>query len=404
MQPGLRAEGSARPTVALTLARHSSETRPIHGIVTGLRFGPLLRSGYRRCELDIEPALAVLKHSSNYRIFQEKSVVDIASAIFGERKINDFRFEIVGARTPRPYCVQFGETDLAFVSRLFEEEGYFFYFEHGASAHTLVVSNSSVKYAPASGAALRYADGTVEGERLVQSMALERRMADTKWAFRQFDFTAPSSPIDGSSETSLSLTGAWRGWEHFAYGEGEANAAQQKAEAARNVDAADALTEELDGRSTAASLVPGRKFSVDTQSHEDLSVLSGGKLSGESFVVTALEHQLIDPSYFNSRPKEEGKPTYSNRFRAIPRAAPRARPFIPQSPARTGRRRRQWSARPARKSTRTSTGAFASSSTGPFGQKDEQSSCFIRVAQSWAGKGWGAQFIPRVGMEVVVHF
>ncbi|WP_019996846.1 type VI secretion system Vgr family protein [Aureimonas ureilytica] len=391
--------------VGLTLARYSTETRYIHGIVTNLRFGPRLRSGYRRYEIDVEPSLSVLGHSSNYRIFQEQSVVDIATAIFGERKITDFRFEIVGAKTPRPYCVQFGETDLAFVSRLFEEEGYFFYFEHAASAHTLVVANSAVKYAAASGAALRHSENSTEGERLVQSVALDRRMADTKWAFRQFDFTAPATPIDGSSESSLSLTSAWSGWEHFAYGEGEAVEAQQKAQGGRNMDAADAMTEELDGQSTAASLVPGKKFSIESDTHDDVTLLEGAAFSGESFVTVSVEHHLIDPSFFNSRPKQEGKATYSNRFRAIP-AGRTARPAI-------------HTAKPRAHGPQTATVVGPSDSEiytdkhgrvrvqfhwDRLGKKDEQSSCFIRVAQSWAGKSWGMQFVPRVGMEVVVHF
>ncbi|ALN74619.1 type VI secretion system Vgr family protein [Aureimonas sp. AU20] len=391
--------------VGLTLARFAGETRQIHGIVTGLRFGPLLRSGYRRCEIDVEPSLAVLRHSSNYRIFQEKSVVDIATAIFGERKVNDFRFDVVGAKTPRPYCVQFGETDLDFVSRLFEEEGYFFFFEHTDSAHTLVVSDSAVKYAAASGAALRHAEGSVEGERLVQSVSLHRRMADTKWGFRQFDFTAPSTPIDGSSESSLSLTSAWSGWEHFAYGEREALDAQQKAAATRNVDAADALTEELDGQSTAVSLVPGRKFSIQSSSHDDVALLDGAQLSGESLVVTTIEHRLIDPSYFNSRPKQDGVATYSNRFRAIP-AGRTARPAIHTAKHRAHGPQTATVVGPSGSEIYTDQHGRVRVQFhwDRLGKKDEQSSCFIRVAQGWAGKGWGMQFIPRVGMEVIVHF
>lgn len=390
--------------VGLTLQRYTSELRHIHGIVTGLRFGPGLRSGYRRCELDVEPSIAVLRHSSNYRIFQEKTVVDIASAIFADRSIANYRFEVVGTKTPRPYCVQFGETDLAFLTRLFEEEGYFYFFESTAEAHTLVVSDSAVKYV-AAGDPLRYVDGQNEGAGLVQSLDLERRIGDTKWTSRQFDFEAPASPIDGSSESALSLTSVWSGWEQFEYGDGQPLAARQKTLAERDVDAADARTESLEGRSTSTMLAPGHKFSLSSTAHGDVPLLDGSDLGGSPFVVTSLEHKLTDPSYFNTRPKLEGKPSYSNRFQAVPAA----RVFRPE--ART--------AKPLAHGPQTATVVGSSGSEiytdehgrvrvqfhwDRLGQKNEQSSCFIRVAQAWAGNGWGTQFIPRVGMEVVVHF
>ncbi|MBB4000432.1 type VI secretion system Vgr family protein [Aureimonas pseudogalii] len=388
--------------VSLTMSRFADETRLIHGIVTGFRFGPQLRSGYRRCALDIEPTLAVLRHSSNYRIFQEKSVVDIASAILGERDVNAFRFEIVGTKTPRAYCVQFGETDLDFICRLFDEEGYFFFFEHTDGAHTLVVCDSAVKYASASGPALRHVEHSIEGERLVQSIMLHRRLTDTKWSFRQFDFAAPSTAIEGSSESSLSPT---RGWEHFAYGEGAALSARQRGAATRNVDAADATIEEIEGQSTAASLVPGRKFSIESDSFAEVALADDASVSGESFVISEIEHRLIDSSFFNNKVEDDGKPVYSNRFKAIP-ASRTARPAI-------------HIAKPRAHGPQTATVVGPSNSEvytdahgrvrvqfhwDRLGQHDEQSSCFIRVAQSWAGKGWGTQFIPRVGMEVVVHF
>lgn len=393
--------------VTVSVSRFGTATRAIHGLVTGFAAAELHRDGYRRLRFVLEPAIVVMRHSSNYRIFQDQTVQDIATALLSARSITDFRFDIVGAKAKRDYCVQFGETDLDFLSRLLDEEGWFFFFEHAEGKHTLVISDSETKYTACAVATLTSTPGRDSGAGvgLVQDLELRRALIDMKWTSRQFDFTAPASPIDGTKSTSLGFT-SLSGWERFRYGQGPAVADDQTGLADASVDAAERDVEVLSGVSGAPELTPGQTFTLKTTGHDGVSLLSGGDgLDGQSFVVTSVSHAARDPSYFYRHRSEELKPSYRAAFTAIPAA----RPFRPRRAV----------------AKRLAPGPQTALVVGPsdaevytdkygrirvqfnwdrLGSKDENSSCFIRVAQSWAGNAWGMQFIPRIGMEVVVSF
>lgn len=394
--------------VALSIERYAGTNRSIHGIATSLRFGATLRNGYQRVEIVLEPTLSVLRHNSDFRVFQQKSVIDIAKEIFAEQSITDYRVRASGTPAKRPYCVQFGETDLDFVSRLLAEEGLFYFFEHTADAHTLIIADDATGYGETAPSPLVFASGTAKGVALAQSMALDLRAIDKKAVFRRFDFTAPATPVDGTVTSALTLDSASSAWEHFHYGRDEPVAARQSARAKQEIDAADAAAEELSGESTEPTLSPGGQFTVTTEHHGALKLLSGAALSGSKFAAVSVEHRLLDPSYFNTRPVEEdGKQiaAYSNRFTAVPAT----RAFRPNRPL----------PKPLARGPQTATVVGPTADEihtdehgrirvqfhwDRVGKKNAESSCFLRVVQGWAGNGWGLQFIPRVGMEVVVHF
>jgi type VI secretion system secreted protein VgrG len=153
--------------------------------------------------------------------------------------------------------------------------------------------------------------------------------------------------------------------------------------------------------------VPGGQFQVSSTLHGDMKLLAGTALSAAKFAAISVEHRLVDPSYFNTRPKSEGGAVagYDNSFAAIPAthgfrpAHPPAKPLArgPQTATVVG---------PTADEVHTDEHGRirVQFHWDRVGKKDAESSCFLRVAQGWAGNGWGLQFIPRVGMEVVVHF
>lgn len=393
--------------VALSLERYAGVGRRIHGIVTSLRFGASVRDGYQRFEIVLEPVLAVLRHNSDYRIFQQKSAIDIAKVIFAEQGITDYKVSLSGTPPKRTYCVQFGESDLDFLLRILQEEGIFFFFEHAADKHTLVLADDATGYGPAGDAPLVYSSDETRGPALAQALAFDQRMIDKKAVHRRFDFTAPATPVDGTVSSALTLASSSSGWEHFEYGQDERVSARQGDRAKQRVDAADARSEELTGRTTEPSLVPGGQFQVSSSLHGEMKLLTGTALSAAKFAAVWVEHRLIDPSYFTTRPRSEGGPvaSYDNSFAAIPStrgyrpAHPPAKPLArgPQTATVVG---------PAADEVHTDEHGRirVQFHWDRVGKKDAESSCFLRVAQGWAGNGWGLQFIPRVGMEVVVHF
>src|SRR5262249_10819469 len=93
---------------------------------------------------EIVPWFWFLTRTSDCRIFQEKQVPDIITQIFAEHGFQDFKLNLYGSFTPRDYCVQYRETDFNFISRLMEQEGIFYYFQHENGKHTMVIANSAV--------------------------------------------------------------------------------------------------------------------------------------------------------------------------------------------------------------------------------------------------------------------
>src|SRR5690606_7888619 len=99
--------------------------------------------GVHRYRADVLPRLWLLSLGSDYRIFQEKTVPEIVKTLLAEHGVAEVRDELTGSYAPRDYCVQHGESTLDFVSRLLEEEGIFYFFEHARGKHTLVLGDDS---------------------------------------------------------------------------------------------------------------------------------------------------------------------------------------------------------------------------------------------------------------------
>ena len=122
-----------------------SGNRYFHGVITRfVQIGSDARFTHYLAEL--RPWFWLLHHTSDCRIFQNKSVPDILSDVFGELGYSDFRTSLKGSYEPREYCVQYRENYFDFASRLMESEGIFYFFEHTDNAHTLVMADDRDAY------------------------------------------------------------------------------------------------------------------------------------------------------------------------------------------------------------------------------------------------------------------
>ncbi|MCF6345185.1 MAG: hypothetical protein L3J00_01805 [Thiomicrorhabdus sp.] len=90
----------------------------------------------------MEPDLQRLSLTSNARVFQQKTVPDIVKKILKEHGLVDYEFRTQDDHPPREYCVQYHETNLAFIERLLAEEGFFYFWEHSKSGAKLIVTDS----------------------------------------------------------------------------------------------------------------------------------------------------------------------------------------------------------------------------------------------------------------------
>ncbi|WP_313537510.1 type VI secretion system tip protein TssI/VgrG [Sphingomonas sp.] len=358
--------------VGIGLIGGDGTPRRFHGLV--LR----MVQAHSTCTLDVAPWLSLLGHAQNHRIFQNKSVLDIVKAVFADYPAADFRDACVLAYDPIDYCVQYGETDFAFVHRLLEAAGIAYYFAHQESAHTLVLVDDGANFPACPNAAtvpwLALGDGS-EWLSDTRIATIEHRQALVPDGFKTADyhFVTPST-------TLLGTAGGGRIYE---YPGGFTKKDQADAAAKRRAEALAAPAVLLAGTSPLRHLAAGTRFTLSGYPTAALNA---------AYVLQAIEHRAE-------------RRQYENRFTAFPAATPY---------------------RPPRRTPRPSiAGAQTARVVGPTGKEiwtdeygrikvqfpwdqdgknDENSSCWIRVAQSWAGTGWGGFTLPRIGQEVVVSF
>ena len=320
------------------------------------------------------------------------------------------RWDLTRALPTRVYCVQHHESDLAFVLRMLAEEGIFFRFDHpevdGASAlsrEVLVLSDAAEKVPPIAGVDRLPFRESIDGEALrsddafVSSFRSRRIVAATQVLLRDFDFVHPryeqrslTEPLVRSARPDLDgrLPSSLGVYEHkMEYEEPDL----EGHDSARYLEQLRASSTMHDGESRCVRLRPGRAFSL---AESDPPRLDG------RYTVTRVEHEGRAPELAPG--SESG--VYRNRFSSV-------RAEVPYRPGRPERRIRQVTETatvvgPAREEIHADAHGRVKVQFhwDLDGKANERSSCWIRVSQPWAGPGWGHQFIPRIGMEVVVTF
>ncbi len=367
-----------------------ADTRFVHGLVSRLRLGdPGKKLSFY--EVTVVPKLWRLSQRRDSRIFQEKSVPDILQEVLTKAGVTDVRLSLTGSYTAREYCVQYRESDLAFLSRLMEEEGISYHFEHTADEHTLVLSDSTSAVAPIPSpdtVAWKTGDGALTQSENVNRFSTSEEVRPGKVTLTDYNFKKPSLSLmsNSSAELDTDLEEYDYPGEYDLPGDGK-NYARVRLEEwqARRVT--------VEGASDCPRLIAGFKFTLSEHPRD---------AENREYLLLEVRHRGASPVM-----AEQGdvSHSYANTFRAMPADKP-------HRPART-------TPRPTIKGVQTAI------VTGPGGEeihtdehgrvkvhfhwdrlgaKDDKSSCWVRVSQLWAGAGFGAMWIPRIGHEVVVDF
>jgi type VI secretion system secreted protein VgrG len=366
-------------SVTLTIPCSSGSSRYINGVVG--RFTQVRSDAeFTYYSVDLHPWLWMLTHSRNCAIYQNMSTPDIVKKVFSDLGFSDFTDSLTGQYTARDYCVQYRETAFDFVSRLMEQEGIFYFFTHDSSSHKLVLADDSSGWGtPAgSGAAVYGPDEQAwTTDEKVTDCSLEQNVTAGKYQVDDYNFETPSTDLLASaagSDTSRSV-----------YDFPGLYTAQSDGEtiAGRMLSALEVPAKMVRGASLCRSFQAGAKFTLSAHTRSDAN--------GE-YVVLSLEIEGTQESYSNTFVAIASATTY----RPIP-VTPTPRIVGTQSAIVTGK-------------------AGEEIYTDPYGRikvqfywdqkgnNDEKTTCWIRVAQGWAGKQYGAFFLPRVGQEVLVTF
>jgi type VI secretion system secreted protein VgrG len=374
----------------------------------------------------IVPKFQMLSLKSNCRIFQQKSVPDVLKEVLPSSGVE---FQLEGKFDKREYCVQYRETDLAFASRLMEEEGIFYFFKYAKSGHTMVVANSSLKHPKVQEPATVDLDPSEGGSRRaghLSSWHKVQRMKTGKYTLRDHHFQLPNSNLEAGKTTQGSAAagkvdhklqvGGNDDYEIYDYPGGYAKRVdginksggdqppdlqsvhsdnQRTVKIRMQAEAAEAMS--IQSESNCIHLAAGHKFSL-----EESDATTGFKGDGD-YVLTEVHHDgNVDVDH---RTGDSSKFSYTNTVKCIPMQIE----FKPQ----------RATPKP------TVQGMQSATVVGPSGEEiftdkygrvkvqfrwdrdgksDANSSCWLRVASSWAGKQWGMINIPRIGQEVIVGF
>jgi type VI secretion system secreted protein VgrG len=377
---------------SLTVRSPDGSERFVHGWVEAVAdLGP--RQGRPEYRVRLAPNLSQLRHIRRSRIFQNLSVPDIVAKVLKAGQV-DHRLALSGSYPKREYCAQYRESDLDFVRRLLESEGIFFFFEHGPDSHVMVLGDAESAHEPLPGEStllFRAETGQAPtvGEHITR-VARTHRLLPAKVALRDYDFERPTLNL---STQALESQGV-QALEIYDYPGDYVQAGEGKRLSKVRLEELRFGTRTLACAGTCHRMLPGATFSL--AEHPD------SELNGDLLVVR-VRHEGHRQELIGDAETVEG--SYRNEFETLPAG-------VPYRPRRV-------TARPAIPGIQTATVVGPSGEElqpdshhrikvqfhwDREGQRNEQSSCWVRVGQSWAGEGWGSSFIPRVGQEVVVRF
>ncbi|MDB5539127.1 MAG: type secretion system tip protein VgrG [Devosia sp.] len=377
--------------------------RHFHGVVT--RFANTGWSGeLARYEATVHPWLWLLTRSSNCRIFQDKSVVDIVKAVCADAAYGGLvdlsASSLSGTYAPLPYCVQYRETDFNFVCRLLEEAGIYFYFTHDESKHTMVLADSYGAHAGIPGyATLEFAGEAgrrVLDREAVYGWAAAGEIQSSSYALNDFDFEKAAASTSGGLLVKSTIAAAFsqQAYEMYDYPGGYLVADDGNTLARARLEALHGQCEQIAADTNARGLYPGGLVSLSAHPRAD---------QNREYLVTAADYDIAVSDY--SSGAGAASLEFHCAFGAIGSEhsyrAPRLmrKPVVrgPQTAMVVGKAGEEiWTDKYGRVKVQFH--------WDRDGAEDETSSCWVRVAQGWACKGWGTVFIPRIGMEVVVSF
>ncbi|WP_416310474.1 type VI secretion system tip protein TssI/VgrG [Pseudomonas sp. W03] len=332
-----------------------------------------------RYQLVLRPWLWWLTLASNNRVFQNLATSDIVTTIFKAHGFTDFKLSLTGSYEPREYCVQYGESDFVFVSRLLEEEGIFWFFTHEEGKHTLVLADNNDAFPPIpNGPKVPYLGQEIGVRELhgIRSAQYCLQAVAGTYSATDYEFTTPTTSLYSQAQAEA---GPRAQYEHPG---GYTAKARGDALTKQRVDGLRSQEKRLIGESDCRWLVPGHWFTLT--GHDDAAL-------NIDWVLTSVTH-------------EADHEHYRNRFEAIPKATAYRPPRTTPKP----RMHTQTAKVVGKAGEEIWTDQYGRIKIQfPWdlqGKNDEASSCWVRVVLPWSGKGFGMQFIPRIGQEVIVTF
>ncbi len=357
--------------------------------------------------LTLRPDFQFMTLNRRSRIFQKKSAKDIANSTLTFDKI----FALNAAYTAMEYCVQYGESDFDFISRLLEHEGIYYYFEHGDGKHTMHLVDNRTAHTPLSPASADVLPRAAQHKHAHFWSVVERRgVGPVKYTVSDYDFETPSRDLKKTRPATEKLgvpAGRWKKTAKGTAGSWADSAeiytypAKYETKTAPNADRFNEAWLDAQRRQMARSFAEGDLFCATVG--KKLKLKFKDMSTEAEFLIVGTTHRYSSPPYHTRGAGESESLTVevelmpvAEQYRPAHRT-PRPRILGPQTAIVVGP-----------KGEEIYTDQYGRIKVqfhwDREGKQDEKSSCFIRVMQSVAGKSWGSFTLPRIGQEVVVEF
>ncbi|SFU99411.1 type VI secretion system Vgr family protein [Pseudoduganella namucuonensis] len=389
----------ANVTVKLELAER--RVRHFNGYVTAFRQAGT-HGRYQAYQATVRPWLWFLTRTADCRIFQDLSAPDIVKRVCGEHSVADIKDELSGRYRRRGYCVQYRETDFDFVSRLMEQEGMYYYFTHADGRHTMVLADGAGAHRGAPGyESLPFIDvarAARPGQEYINRWLRACEIQPGRYATTAYDFERPGASL--AARAAQARGHALDDYEVYDYPGPHLDSADGEQYADTRLDEMQAGFDTAQGASNARGLAAGALFRLTGQPRGD---------QNREYLLTAVDYRLVQNGYESGQEGGDGdEPPGTDcacEFTALgagqqfrpPRLTPAPLVRGPQTAVVVG---------PAGDEIHTDRYGRVKVQFhwDRYGQKNENSSCWIRVSHPWAGKNWGMIATPRIGQEVIVDF
>ncbi|WP_323775933.1 type VI secretion system Vgr family protein [Leisingera sp.] len=386
------------------------------------------RNGYEMYVAEVRPWFWLLTRTSDLRVFQEKTSVDIIKQLFSEHGFSDFTDKLSDSYEAREYCLQYRESDYAFLSRLMEEEGIYFYFDSPAgdtAREKLVLCDGVSGHSPIKGgAAIEFHardDSDRRREEHISEWAKEEILTRGKVTLNDFNFETPSADLTAATAIAKG-NHSYKNYEVYDYqgrypsktplGD-KRSRVRMEAEAIKHI--------RWRGASSVATLGTGSTFTmekhpvkennkeylvIETEHHIKVAWDYGERESQKTEKVATKGAMRRDLKPKNMDvPEEMEHDVYASTFSAILKSDQFRAPLVTPWPEVQGLQTATVVGQDGEEIWTDEHGRIKIQfHWDREGKDNETSSCFVRVVTPWSGKNWGMVAIPRMGQEVVIQF
>ncbi len=378
----------------IRLTANENTTRYFNGFVS--RFVQVANEGgYAHYRATVVPWLWFLTRTADCRIFQEKTLPEIIEDVFKGHGFTDYKLKLSGTYEKWNYCVQYRETDFNFVSRLMEQAGIYYFFTHEDGKHELVLADSASAHNPFPGYEEVIFSELQKGaapRQMVSDWVVEKEVQPVAYSLNDFDFEKPKGSLQSSASVTRQHGAAnfeifdYPG-EYVAHGEGDRLATVR-------LDELQAQHDIRRGEASARGLLTGCTFKLKSHPRTD---------QNKEYLITGISMH-VDAGEFASSEAGGGE-FFSCNFTVIEKAQPFRAARLTPKPVVQGL---QTAIVVGPKGEEIYTDKYGRVKVqfhwDRYAKADENSSCWIRVSQAWAGKQWGSIYLPRIGQEVIVEF